>query len=89
MEKAHAARDELRLFMAEVGGALRGALSPRGEQEKSGIMENEQNERNELDELARDIRKLITENRKFLDKVLDEDFEPEEDDSEDPPEVEL
>lgn len=52
-------------------------------------MENEQNERNELDELARDIRKLITENRKFLDKVLDEDFEPEEDDSEDPPEVEL
>ncbi len=33
---------------------------------------------NELEELALNIRKLVDDNRKFLDKVMDEDFEPEE-----------
>ena len=33
----------------------------------------------ELGELAREIRKVIADNRKFLDRVLDEGFEPAED----------
>lgn len=33
---------------------------------------------NELEEMALNIRKLVDDNRKFLDKVMDEDFEPEE-----------
>jgi hypothetical protein len=32
----------------------------------------------EFDELTKEIRKIITENEKFLARVLDEDFEPEE-----------
>lgn len=35
-------------------------------------------ERSELDELSREIRKVIENNRKFLDRVMDEDFEPED-----------
>ncbi len=35
-------------------------------------------ERNELEELALNIRKLVNDNKKFLEKVMDEDFEPEE-----------
>lgn len=35
-------------------------------------------DRNELDELSREIRKVIESNRKFLDHVMDEDFEPED-----------
>ena len=35
-------------------------------------------EKSELEELARDIRQLINDNRKFLDRILDDDFEPEE-----------
>jgi len=35
-------------------------------------------ERSELDELSREIRKVIEGNRKFLDHVMDEDFEPED-----------
>lgn len=35
-------------------------------------------ERSELEELSREIRKVIEGNRKFLDRVMDEDFEPEE-----------
>jgi len=35
-------------------------------------------ERSELDELSKEIRKIIEGNRKFLDRVMDEDFEPEE-----------
>jgi hypothetical protein len=30
----------------------------------------------DLDELAREIRKVIADNQKFLERVLDEDFEP-------------
>ncbi len=35
-------------------------------------------ERSELDELSREIRRVIENNRKFLDHVMDEDFEPED-----------
>jgi hypothetical protein len=35
-------------------------------------------EKNELDELSRAIKKIISDNQKFLDRVLDEEFEPEE-----------
>ncbi len=35
-------------------------------------------ERNELDELSREIRKVIENNRKFLDRVMDEEFEPDD-----------
>ncbi len=45
-------------------------------------MEHEKKERNELEELERDIRKTIADNTRFLEKVLDEDFEPEEGDEE-------
>jgi hypothetical protein len=37
--------------------------------------------KNELDELTREIRKLIAKNKKFLDRVMDEEFEPEEEES--------
>lgn len=43
-------------------------------------------EANELEELSREIRKVIDANRKFLERVLDDDFDaeesPEEQDSE-------
>ena len=35
-------------------------------------------EKNELDELTREIRKIISDNRKFLARVMDDDYEPEE-----------
>lgn len=35
-------------------------------------------EKNELDELGREIRKIIADNEKFLARVLDDDFEPDE-----------
>jgi len=31
-----------------------------------------------LDELTRNIRHLIDDNRKFLQRIMDDDFEPEE-----------
>jgi len=37
-----------------------------------------ESEKNELDELSRDIRKIIADNEKFLNRVMDDDFEPEE-----------
>jgi hypothetical protein len=40
-------------------------------------------DQNELEELARNISSLIQDNRKFLEKVLDEDFEPEEESEKD------
>jgi len=40
-------------------------------------------EKNELDELTKEIKKVIAGNRKFLKRVMDEDFEPEEDERED------
>ena len=35
-------------------------------------------EKNEIEELTRQIREVITENRKFLARIMDDDFEPEE-----------
>lgn len=35
-------------------------------------------DRNELDELGRQIRRIIDDNKKFLERVMDEEFEPEE-----------
>lgn len=35
--------------------------------------------KNDLDELTRAIRKVISGNKRFLDKVMDEDFEPDAD----------
>jgi len=35
-------------------------------------------EKNELDELAREIDRIIADNKKFLTRVMDDDFEPEE-----------
>ena len=37
--------------------------------------------RNELDELSREIRKIISDNKKFLDRVMDDEFEPDGDES--------
>jgi hypothetical protein len=45
-----------------------------------GIMDQ-----NELEELAQNIRKIVRDNRKFLEKVMDEDFEPDEEKEEDFP----
>ncbi len=39
-------------------------------------------EKNELDELSKEIKRVIAGNRKFLKRVMDEDFEPEEEESE-------
>jgi HEPN domain-containing protein len=39
-------------------------------------------EKEQLDELTREIRKVILDNRKFLDRVMDDEFEPEEEDEE-------
>ncbi len=39
-------------------------------------------EKNELDELTKEISKIINDNRKFLDRVMDDDFEPEEGEAE-------
>jgi hypothetical protein len=39
-------------------------------------------EKHELDELTREIDRIITDNNKFLARVMDEDFEPEEEDEE-------
>jgi hypothetical protein len=35
-------------------------------------------EKNELDELAREINRIIIDNKKFLARVMDDDYEPEE-----------
>jgi hypothetical protein len=35
-------------------------------------------EKNELDDLTRTVRQLINDNRKFLDRIMDDDFEPED-----------
>lgn len=42
---------------------------------------------NEFDELSKEIRKIITENKKFLSRVQDDDFEPEEEEGEGEEEV--
>jgi hypothetical protein len=39
-------------------------------------------EKTELDEMSREIRKIIYENKKFLDRIMDEEFEPDEESEE-------
>jgi hypothetical protein len=39
-------------------------------------------EKNELEDLAREVQQLIKDNRKFLDRIMDDDFEPEEQEGE-------
>lgn len=39
-------------------------------------------EKNELEELTREITRVIADNKKFLDRVMDDDFEPELDEEE-------
>ena len=36
----------------------------------------------ELEELSREIRKVIEENNKFLDRIMDEEFEPDDEEEE-------
>ena len=43
---------------------------------------------NGVDELSKEIRKVISENKKFLDRIMDEEFEPEEETGKDPDEEE-
>ena len=38
-----------------------------------------ENEREELEELSREVRKVIADNRKFLNRILDEGDIPEDD----------
>ena len=46
----------------------------------------DQEQESELTQLAREVRKLVEENRTFLDRIMDDDFEPDEDESgEEPP----
>lgn len=35
-------------------------------------------EKNELDELSKEIKKIITGNKKFLARIMDDEFEPDE-----------
>jgi len=35
-------------------------------------------EQNELDELSKEIGKIISGNKKFLDRIMDDEFEPDE-----------
>jgi hypothetical protein len=44
-------------------------------------------ENNELDELTREVNRIISENRKFLARVMDDDFEPEDEAGEEEEEV--
>lgn len=36
----------------------------------------------ELGQLAREVRKLVDENRRFLDRIMDDEFEAEDDEPE-------
>lgn len=44
-------------------------------------------EKSELDELTREISRIISDNKKFLDRVMDDDFEPEEEIEEEDEEI--
>jgi hypothetical protein len=41
-------------------------------------------ERDDLESLSREIRKIIDTNRAFLDRIMDDDFEPEGENAEEP-----
>ncbi len=40
--------------------------------------EEKKEENNELEDLARTVKQLISDNRKFLDRIMDDDVEPED-----------
>lgn len=44
-------------------------------------------EKDDLAELEKEVRKLLDDNRKFLERVQDDDFEPEEAGDDEGPEV--
>lgn len=46
-------------------------------------------EKGEMDELAHEVRRVIEENRRFLERMMDDEFEPEEepDDGSEPEEL--
>jgi|MudIll2142460700_1097286.scaffolds.fasta_scaffold332515_1 hypothetical protein len=44
-------------------------------------------EQDEFKALSQEISKILTANRKFLERVMDEDFEPEDEDASAPEEV--
>ncbi|HML77065.1 hypothetical protein [Geobacter sulfurreducens] len=41
--------------------------------------------KDDLESLSREIRKIIDTNRQFLDRIMDDDFEPDGDVAEEPP----
>ncbi|GAM09172.1 hypothetical protein OR1_01446 [Geobacter sp. OR-1] len=43
----------------------------------------------EVDELMLEIRRVIEDNRKFLERVIEDDFDPEDEAEEDVPDEEL
>ena len=43
-------------------------------------------DKNELEELARGIRKIISENEQFLARIMEDDFAEDDEESFDPPE---
>jgi hypothetical protein len=47
-------------------------------------------EKEQMDELTREVRRVIEENRRFLERVMDDEFEPEDEpDGDVEPESEL
>jgi hypothetical protein len=46
-------------------------------------------EKEQMDELTREVRRVIEENRRFLERVMDDEFEPEDEPDEDPETEEL
>ena len=56
---------------------IRGVVG--GESEKIRRDSLVTDERNDLNELTQEIQKIIADNRRFLERVRDEDFEPEAD----------
>ena len=45
-------------------------------------MEREKGEKSEFEDLEKEIKKTIADNSRFLEKVMDDDFEPEDDEEE-------
>lgn len=46
-------------------------------------------EKEQMDELTREVRRVIEENLRFLERVMDDEFEPEDEPDEDPGTEEL
>lgn len=46
-------------------------------------------EKEQMDELTREVRRVIEENRRFLERVMDDEFESEDEPDEDPEPEEL